>query len=143
MERAGNLPQLTTLTWLPSSTRPPRVSAATSGLSPGMSHYEPSASGGVPQPREARSTSTAGPQWHVHYLLREQSKLKAFPGFACHIQPLNNILSLLPTNRTYEWIAIGGDSYPGTTFLNHLMRYEQDPECKMLVLLGKVGVRGI
>jgi ATP citrate (pro-S)-lyase len=60
---------------------------------------------------------------------------------ACHIQPLNNILSFLPTNRTYEWIAIGGDSYPGTTFLNHLMRCEQDPECKMLVrvLLDEVG----
>jgi ATP citrate (pro-S)-lyase len=51
---------------------------------------------------------------------------------------LNNILSFT-TNGTYEGIAIGGDRYPGTTFIDHLLRYEQDPECKMLVLLGEVG----
>ncbi|KAG9114675.1 citrate synthase, partial [Ceratobasidium sp. 392] len=51
---------------------------------------------------------------------------------------LNNILSLV-TNGTYEGIAIGGDRYPGTSFIDHLLRYEADPECKMLVLLGEVG----
>ena len=51
---------------------------------------------------------------------------------------LNNILSLV-TNGTYEGIAIGGDRHPGLTFINHLLRYEQDPDCKMLVLLGEVG----
>ncbi|KAF8622996.1 hypothetical protein AX15_006589 [Amanita polypyramis BW_CC] len=51
---------------------------------------------------------------------------------------LNNILSLF-TDGTYEGIAIGGDRYPGSTFIDHLLRYEQDPDCKMLVLLGEVG----
>lgn len=51
---------------------------------------------------------------------------------------LNNILSFT-TDGTYEGIAIGGDRYPGTTFIDHLLRYEADPECKMLVLLGEVG----
>ncbi|THH12883.1 hypothetical protein EW146_g7274 [Bondarzewia mesenterica] len=51
---------------------------------------------------------------------------------------LNNILSIF-TNGTYEGIAIGGDRYPGSTFIDHLLRYEQDPDCKMLVLLGEVG----
>lgn len=51
---------------------------------------------------------------------------------------LNNMLSLF-TNGTYEGIAIGGDRYPGTSFIDHLLRYENDPECKMLVLLGEVG----
>ena len=51
---------------------------------------------------------------------------------------LNNMLSL-STNGTYEGIAIGGDRYPGSTFIDHLLRYEQDPECKLLVLLGEVG----
>lgn len=51
---------------------------------------------------------------------------------------LNNILSLT-TNGTYEGVAIGGDRYPGTTFIDHLLRYEADPNCKMLVLLGEVG----
>ncbi|KAJ7599131.1 ATP-citrate synthase [Mycena floridula] len=51
---------------------------------------------------------------------------------------LNNILSLV-TDGVYEGIAIGGDRYPGTTFLDHLLRYEADPACKLLVLLGEVG----
>ncbi|KAI9291672.1 ATP-citrate synthase [Neoconidiobolus thromboides FSU 785] len=51
---------------------------------------------------------------------------------------LNNIISLT-TDGVYEGIAIGGDRYPGTTFIDHLLRYQQDPECKMLVLLGEVG----
>ncbi|KAF6751359.1 succinyl-CoA synthetase-like protein [Ephemerocybe angulata] len=40
-----------------------------------------------------------------------------------------------------EGIAIGGDRYPGMTFIDHLLRYKADPECKMLILLeaGEVG----
>lgn len=51
---------------------------------------------------------------------------------------LNNILSFT-TNGTYEGIAIGGDRYPGTTFIDHMLRYENDDNVKMLVLLGEVG----
>lgn len=51
---------------------------------------------------------------------------------------LNNILSLT-TNGTYEGIAIGGDRYPSTTFIDHLLRYQKDPNCKLMVLLGEVG----
>ena len=50
---------------------------------------------------------------------------------------LNNILSLITTG-TYEGVAISGDLHPGMTFIDHLLRYENDPECKMLVLLGEV-----
>lgn len=39
----------------------------------------------------------------------------------------------------YEGIAIGGDSYPATTLLDHLLRYEKNPEIKILVCLGEVG----
>ena len=51
---------------------------------------------------------------------------------------LNNIISR-STNGVFEGVAIGGDRYPGTTFLDHLLRYEADPDIKMLVLLGEVG----
>ncbi|KAF9579689.1 citrate synthase, partial [Lunasporangiospora selenospora] len=51
---------------------------------------------------------------------------------------LNNIISRT-TDGVYEGVAIGGDRYPGSTFIDHLLRYEQDPNCKMLVLLGEVG----
>jgi ATP citrate (pro-S)-lyase len=51
---------------------------------------------------------------------------------------LNNIISR-NSNGVYEGVAIGGDRYPGTTFLDHILRYEDDPEAKLLVLLGEVG----
>lgn len=51
---------------------------------------------------------------------------------------LNNIISKA-TNGVYEGVAIGGDRYPGTNFMDHIMRYHADPEVKMLVLLGEVG----
>ena len=46
------------------------------------------------------------------------------------------------TNGLYEGIAIGGDTYPGSTLLDHLLRFESIPEIKMLVCLGEVGGRG-
>nr|CAD7407331.1 unnamed protein product [Timema poppensis] len=51
---------------------------------------------------------------------------------------LNNIISK-STNGVLEGVAIGGDRYPGTTFMDHLLRYQADPEVKMIVLLGEVG----
>lgn len=51
---------------------------------------------------------------------------------------LNNIISR-NTNGVYEGIAIGGDRYPGTTFIDHLLRFEADEKVKMMVLLGEVG----
>ncbi|KAK8086539.1 ATP-citrate synthase subunit 1 [Apiospora phragmitis] len=51
---------------------------------------------------------------------------------------LNNIIAQ-NTDGVYEGIAIGGDRYPGTTFIDHMLRYQNDPECKILVLLGEVG----
>ena len=43
------------------------------------------------------------------------------------------------TDGLYEGMAIGGDRYPGSTLLDHLLRYEKNPEIKMLVCLGEVG----
>jgi len=51
---------------------------------------------------------------------------------------LNNIVSR-NSNGVYEGIAIGGDRYPATTFIDHILRYEDDPEVKIIVLLGEVG----
>ncbi|OQD76363.1 hypothetical protein PENDEC_c004G06034 [Penicillium decumbens] len=51
---------------------------------------------------------------------------------------LNNIISQ-NTDGVYEGVAIGGDRYPGTTFIDHMLRYQAEPECKILVLLGEVG----
>jgi ATP citrate (pro-S)-lyase len=43
------------------------------------------------------------------------------------------------TDGLYEGIAIGGDTYPGSTLLEHLIRFENIPDIKMLVCLGEVG----
>uniref|UniRef100_A0A1L8E0T3 ATP-citrate synthase n=1 Tax=Nyssomyia neivai TaxID=330878 RepID=A0A1L8E0T3_9DIPT len=51
---------------------------------------------------------------------------------------LNNIISKA-TDGVAEGVAIGGDRYPGTTFMDHILRYQADPDVKMIVLLGEVG----
>ncbi|MCK5583024.1 MAG: hypothetical protein KAI33_04505 [Elusimicrobiales bacterium] len=51
---------------------------------------------------------------------------------------LNNIIGR-NSDGVYEGVAIGGDRYPGSDFMDHLVRYEANPEVKMLVLLGEVG----
>ena len=51
---------------------------------------------------------------------------------------LNNIVAR-NSNGVYEGVAIGGDRYPGSLFLDHLLRYNDNPEVKMMVLLGEVG----
>ncbi len=39
----------------------------------------------------------------------------------------------------YEGYAVGGDVYPATTLIDHLLRYEKNPKIKMMVCLGEVG----
>eukprot|EP00300_Choanocystis_sp_HF-7_P012584 c17943_g1_i2.p1 GENE.c17943_g1_i2~~c17943_g1_i2.p1 ORF type:complete len:598 (+),score=169.82 c17943_g1_i2:199-1794(+) len=50
-----------------------------------------------------------------------------------------NFLLSRTSDGTREGIAIGGDRYPGTGFLEHLIRFENDPLVKMYVLVGEVG----
>ncbi|PJF19574.1 putative ATP-citrate synthase subunit 1 (ATP-citrate (Pro-S-)-lyase 1) [Paramicrosporidium saccamoebae] len=67
------------------------------------------------------------------------------PGSVCYVSKsggmsneLNNIIART-TNGVLEGVAIGGDRYPGSTFLDHIKRFEEDARCKMIVLLGEVG----
>ena len=53
---------------------------------------------------------------------------------------LNNIISM-NTDGVFEGVAIGGDRYPGSTFFDHMKRYHDHPDVKMLVLLGEVNIR--
>lgn len=45
------------------------------------------------------------------------------------------------TDGIYEGIAIGGDAYPCSTLLEHILRYEKIAEVKMIVVLGELGGR--
>lgn len=53
----------------------------------------------------------------------------------------NELYSVLAraTDGLYEGIAIGGDSYPGSTLSDHALRYEAIPSIKMIVVLGELG----
>merc|ERR1711957_1030462 len=51
---------------------------------------------------------------------------------------LNNVICR-NSNGVYEGVAVGGDRYPGSRFLDHMLRYQADPGAKILVLLGEVG----
>lgn len=51
---------------------------------------------------------------------------------------LNNIMAQY-TDGICEGVAIGGDRYPGSLFIDHLLRYQANPRIKMMVLLGEVG----
>ncbi|WKX97154.1 hypothetical protein Q1695_013092 [Nippostrongylus brasiliensis] len=51
---------------------------------------------------------------------------------------LNNIIAA-NTDGVFEGIAIGGDRYPGSTYTDHILRYQKDDRVKMMVLLGEVG----
>lgn len=51
-----------------------------------------------------------------------------------------NILSKT-TDGLFEGIAIGGDVYPGSQFIDHILRFEMMPEVKIIVMLGELGGR--
>ena len=36
-------------------------------------------------------------------------------------------------------VGIGGDPINGSSFLDHLMLFEQDPETKAVIMIGEIG----
>jgi len=51
---------------------------------------------------------------------------------------LNNMICR-SSDGVYEGVAIGGDRYPGSRFLDHFLRYQDAEGAKLLLLLGEVG----
>lgn len=51
---------------------------------------------------------------------------------------LANIISM-NSDGLAEGIAIGGDRFPGSTYLDHLLRMEKNSSIKYMILLGEVG----
>jgi ATP citrate (pro-S)-lyase len=49
-----------------------------------------------------------------------------------------NVLARV-TDGLYEGIAIGGDVYPGSTLSDHVLRFNNIPQVKMIVVLGELG----
>lgn len=93
--------------------------------------------------------NTAGP---IENILDTNLHVPGFVGFVSKSGGMSNemynmiALACGPKNdegkaypALYEGISIGGDKYPGSTLLEHLLRYEANPAVKMLVVLGEVG----
>jgi len=51
---------------------------------------------------------------------------------------LNNIITR-SSDGVCDGVAIGGDRYPGSRFIDHMLKYEGNPACKLIVMLGEVG----
>lgn len=53
----------------------------------------------------------------------------------------NEVYSIVNKNTdgVNEGVAIGGDTFPGSTLLENVMRLHNNPEIKMLVVLGEIG----
>jgi len=51
---------------------------------------------------------------------------------------LNNVIAR-HSDGVCEGVAIGGDRYPGTRFIDHVMRFQDDEAVKIICLLGEVG----
>ncbi len=51
---------------------------------------------------------------------------------------LSNIIAL-NADGIAEGVAIGGDRYVGSVFIDHLLRMEKNPDVKYMILLGEVG----
>ena len=63
-------------------------------------------------------------------------------GFVSKSGGLSNEMNFMiaqTTDGVYESIAIGGDRYPGSRLIDHVLRYEANPKIKMIVCLGEIG----
>ncbi len=54
---------------------------------------------------------------------------------------LNEAFNIITRNSSgvVEGIAIGGDRFPGSNLMDHIMRYEANPDIAMIACLGEVG----
>ncbi|TFG03339.1 MAG: ATP citrate synthase [Promethearchaeota archaeon] len=63
-------------------------------------------------------------------------------GFVSKSGGLSNEMNFMisqTSDGVYEGIAIGGDRYPGSRLIDHVIRYQANPKIKMIVALGEIG----
>lgn len=60
------------------------------------------------------------------------------PGSCCLTHMLTNMLTVADVLLS-AGIAIGGDTFPGSTLSDHCIRYQNIPQIKMIVVLGELG----
>lgn len=54
---------------------------------------------------------------------------------------LNEMFNMIArvSDGAYEGVALGGDAFPGSSYLDHVLRYEKDSNVKIIVVLGELG----
>ncbi len=75
-------------------------------------------------------------------IIQSKLHLKGSAGLVTRSGGLFNELAnitALQADGISEGIAIGGDRYPGSSYLEHLLRMEKNPDIKYFILLGEVG----
>jgi ATP-citrate lyase alpha-subunit len=78
----------------------------------------------------------------LNNIVRSKLRRKGCVGLVTRSGGLFNEMCNIISRRTsgiVEGVAVGGDRYPGTTFIDHLLRMDKYPEVKFHVLLGEVG----
>ncbi|KAL0368168.1 UNVERIFIED_CONTAM: ATP-citrate synthase beta chain protein 2 [Sesamum calycinum] len=70
----------------------------------------------------------------------ELNLLKSFAQYSGMSNELYNSIARV-TDGIYEGIAIGGDVFPGSTLSDHVLRFNNIPQVKMMVVLGELGGR--
>ena len=86
-------------------------------------------------PEKFRIANTGG---SIDNLLRCSIHQKGSVAFVTRSGGLLNELANIISQRTdgiHSGLSIGGDRYPGISFLKTILTYEKDPEIKMIVLL--------
>ncbi|MHA1110218.1 MAG: citrate/2-methylcitrate synthase [Promethearchaeota archaeon] len=63
-------------------------------------------------------------------------------GFVSKSGGMSNEMYFMISQKTdgiHTGVAIGGDRFPGSSLMDHVMRYEKNPAIKMIVCLGEIG----
>jgi ATP citrate (pro-S)-lyase len=99
----------------------------------------PSSIGGI-RGGELRIANTGGNIDNIYYT--RLNKTTGNVGFVTRSGGLlNELANIISKNSkgVKEGISIGGDRYSGTSFIDHLLRFENDKEIEYMILLGEVG----
>ena len=99
----------------------------------------PSSIGGI-RAGELRIANTGGNIDNIYYtrLNRKTGNVGFVTRSGGLLNELANIISK-NSKGVKEGISIGGDRYSGTSFIDHLLRFENDKEIEFMILLGEVG----
>ena len=106
--------------------------------SKGVTIIGPATVGGI-KPGAFRIGNTGG---MINNIIASKLYRAGSVGYVSRSGGMSNELNSICANHAdgvCDGVAIGGDRYPGTRFIDHLLRMERDDNVKVLLMLGEVG----